>query len=225
MKSLKLFTVLSIIIFLVMFEGISIVHAQTLTKDFGETIFNSSDGGVFCKIDVTATVQTDPNYDWIKNHTYQINWFIQITYLNQSTYNTDDFSIVCYNPENPVQEAVTHRVVNESTSVTAQQNAFGYLAMTFTPQNASTSFQLDSSFSLKVYYKGSIVTSGSWLQSSNNQPINIDVLNNQTNPSPTVPELTHLALGVAFVVVTGSLVVYRVIARQNSDKSTDGKNS
>ena len=166
MKSLNLFTVLGIIVLLITFEGISVVHAQTLSKDFGETNFNSSDGSVFCKIDVTATIQTDPNGDWIKNHTYQVNWFIQITYLNQSIYNADDFSIGCYNPENPLQDTVVQRVVNESTTVTPQKNAFGYLAMTFTPQSVPASFRLDSSFALKVYYKGNIVASGSWLQSS-----------------------------------------------------------
>lgn len=209
MKSLNVLVVLGVILLLVTCAGIATVHAQTLTKDFGETNFNSSGGGVFCKIDVTATIQTDPNGDWIKNNTYQINWFIQITYLNQSMYNPNDFSIVCYNPQNPVDDTVVQNVINDTTTVTPQENGFGFLAMTFRPESAPKTFQLDSAFALNVYFKGHSVASGSWLQSFNNQPININVLNHQTNPSPTVPELTPIALMVGLIAVSTMALLIR----------------
>lgn len=198
---------------LVFSQGLLSVKAETLTKDFGQTNFNSSDYSgynIFATIDVIATIQTEPNGYWIQNNIYQVNWLITITYLNQSVYNSDDFSIEFYNPDNPVYNAIEN-VTAYDTTVTPKNS--GTLSMTLRPQSVGDS-EFNSAFALKVYDKGNIVTSGSWEQSFNNQPIHISVKSNQhlpfdtPSPTPIAPELTPLAIVVALAVVTSSIALY-----------------
>ena len=198
-------------------KGILSVKAETVTADFGTTDFNCSDysgHNIYCTINVTGTVQTEANGNWIANNAYEVNWTITITYLNQSIYNNNDFSIEFYNPQNPIYSNLIQNVVVSDTTVTPQKS--GTLSMTFKPESAITGFKLDSAFALKVYDKENIVTSGSWLQSYNNPPIPINIVSSQqANPTPTVPELATLVLGIALAVVTGSLIIYKAKSSRN----------
>jgi hypothetical protein len=205
MKS-QLLLAITIIILLVTSFGITVVRAETITYDFDNTDFNASQGGVFCTMRVMATITTEPEGNWIAKNIYQVNWTIAITYLNQSLYNDDDFSIVCYNPVNVIQDAGQNTTIYQTT-VTPQNS--GTLSATFKP-STSMSFSLDSSFSLTVYSKGNIVTSGSWSQGmNNNPPVTIKVLSQQINPSPTIPELPVLVIVPLFAIVLSVALILR----------------
>jgi hypothetical protein len=203
MKSSNLFAVFSIITLLLISEGVSIVHAQTLTKDFGQTDLIDSNGDKYCSFDVTATIETEPNGNWIVNHTYKVDWLITMTYLNESIYNRDDFAIVFSNPVNPIYDTVQQSTVISGTPVTSQNS--GTLSMTSTPERG-INFELNSAFDLKAYYDENIVTSGSWLQSYENAPIQIDIVNNQpesTNTSPIEPIYAYAMVIVAVIIAIG----------------------
>jgi hypothetical protein len=206
MKLSRLFAVLSIIVLFVISESVIIVHAETLTKDFGETNFNSSDYSgynIFCTIDVTATIQTEANGNWIENNTYQVNWTITITYLNQSIYDNNDFFIDFYNPENN-DNTILHTVTYETT-VTPQES--GTLSATFRPESGGRNFTLDSAFALKAYRNEGIISTGSWLQSFNNEPIQI-IVENQSDNDHTI---TPYDIGNIFLMA-GILGIILVIA-------------
>jgi len=215
-KTIKRFAAFPIIALLLISQGIVIVHAQILTKDFGETNFNSSDysgHNIFCTIDVTAIIQTEPNGNWIENNTYQVNWTITMTYVNQSVVNSNDFSIVFYNPEN--LDLVPLHVVTSETTVTPQSS--GTLSATFTPESASSNFTLNSDFALKVYNNGNIMTSGSWLQSFNNSPLSIAVERNQpqvTNSSPSINPIYFFVMVIALVIVVIGIGAYAYTKRK-----------
>jgi hypothetical protein len=199
---------LGIVILLLTFEGLSIAHAQTLTNDFGTTNLTMDNSGhnILCTINVSTSIQTEPNGKWIANNTYEVNWTISITYLNQSLYDPNNFWIICNNPENIIQNAVGQNVTTPQTTATPHMK--GELIMIFKP-SIPANFTLDSSFSFAVFYKGNKVTSGSWEQNATYQPININVVNNQVSPSPTIPEFSLVGAISLLAVASVSLVYLR----------------
>jgi hypothetical protein len=212
MKSFRLVGLLSIIALLVISQGILSVKAETLTKDFGQTDFYSSDysgHNIFASINVKASIETEPNGHWIVNNSYQVSLLITITYVNESVYNPNGFAIECYRSDYPISfdDANLMPSTNDVT-VTPQNN--GTMIMTVKPLVAKdTGLYFD--FSLKVYYNNNIVTSGSWTQGlKNTPPIPITVDSNQHLPfdTPTTPELTPIALVVGLIAVsTMALIV------------------
>ncbi|MCL5949240.1 MAG: hypothetical protein M1490_02035 [Candidatus Bathyarchaeota archaeon] len=61
MRLSRLFGLLSLVAFLVISQSVLSVKAETITKDFGEVNFHSSDMSTFASMDVEATVQTETN--------------------------------------------------------------------------------------------------------------------------------------------------------------------
>ncbi len=224
MKSSNLLVVLTIIAFLLISEGALIVHAQTLTKDFG-TVNVNNPPNIIASMDVKATVQTEPNGHWIQNNTYQVNLQISIPYVNESVYNANGFAIECRSPDNPVYNAFMNpSQYNIDVTVTPQNS--GTMSYTLRPQSTgNTSLNLD--FALIVYYNNKIVTSGSWVWYMNsnkdvtNQPLSIMVDSNQHLPfdTPTVPELTPLAIILTLAVVTSSVAIYSKKVKSGKLKS------
>lgn len=189
-------------------------QSETITKDFGEVSFNAYKTGVICKIDVTVTIQSEPNGNWIINHEYGIDWSIRLTYLNQSMYDSKDFSIVCYNPQNRI--AMWEQMKTYNTTVTLQNE--GNLALAFRPTIPWT-FELDSFFTLTFYYKGNIVSTGDWVQPKN-QLIDINIVSDQqanttqtpaTSPTqiPTPTIIVPIVLVVVLLIAIVSLLLYR----------------
>jgi hypothetical protein len=82
-------------------------------------------------------------------------------------------------------------------------------------------FKLDSSFALKVYYKGNIVTSGSWFQPDqtfNGIPALISIENQPqvTNLSPIEPIYVIATIIAAVLVVIGiAAFAYTYTKRKN----------
>jgi hypothetical protein len=190
------------IVLFVISESVIIVHAETLTKDFGETNFNSSDYSgynIFCTINVIATIQTEANGNWIENNTYQLNWTITITYLNQSLYDNDNFFIDFYNPQNN-DNTILH-IVTYETTVNPQES--GTLSATFRPESGGRNFTLDSAFALKVYRNEGIITTGSWQQDFNNEPVQISIEKRQSEPVNLSidPIYAYLAIAVVIIVI------------------------
>jgi hypothetical protein len=194
-----------------------------VTCDFGETNFNAPQGGIFWTMQVTAIIQTEGDTNWIANNTYEVNWTITITYLNQSMYNGNGFSLDCYNPENPIYDTVLQHTVTYETTVTPQHS--GTLSMTFRPESAPMDFKLASSFALKVYYKGNIVTSGSWVQPDqtfNGIPASISVENQPqvANPSPIEPIcVIAMIIAVVLIVIGIGVFAYRYTKRRKKSRS------
>lgn len=212
MKLFRLFGLLSLFALLFASQSVLSVQAETVTKDFGQTNFYSSDysgHNIFATMNVKATVETEPNGHWTLNNTYQVNVLITITYVNESVYSANGFAIECYQPDNPVYDAIMIPSKYDIDVTATPQNS-GIISMTLRPQSVGTASLEGLDFALRVYYNDQLVTSGSWDwgMNNNNQPITITVDSNQHLPfsTPVTPELTPLIIvvvlfGVSFVVL------------------------
>jgi hypothetical protein len=207
MSTAKL-AVLGIIMLLLTFEGLSTAHAQTITNDFGTTDITADNSAhnIVCTINVSTSILTEPNGKWLANSTYEVIWTISMTYVNQSLFDPDIFWVICNDQENAVQEGVVQNVTTPQTTATPYMK--GELIALFKP-TSPMNFALNSSFSFAVFYKGNKVTSGTWKQNATYPPINVNVVTNQTNPSPTIPEFPIAGALLALVAASGSLVYFR----------------
>ena len=189
-RSSKFFALFSIILLLFISESALIVHAQVLTKDYGETNLYDSKGSVFCTIDITATIQTEPNGHWIQNKTYSVNWTIAITYVNQSIYNSSDFFITFSNPASPVYDSVENPPAWQDTLTVTPEHS-ETMSVTERPLSAGTS-EFHSSFSWNAFTAKYNVEFGAWKPSSNTPKLYITVEPNQTLPITTpTPKASH----------------------------------
>ncbi|HMK94059.1 MAG TPA: hypothetical protein VK536_01535 [Candidatus Limnocylindrales bacterium] len=104
MKPSILFVSLSIIAMLVISEGVSTVHAKTLTKDFGILNVTNENGSTICSFDVTVNIQTESNGDWICGKIYDVSWVLTLTYINQTMLN--DFTITFWQYYPPAEPGI-----------------------------------------------------------------------------------------------------------------------
>jgi hypothetical protein len=209
MRLAHLIVVLSIIMLFPISESVIIVHAKTLTIDCGETTHQYADSDIRWSFNVTMTVQTEQNGNWIVNNTYEVDWGMKLTYLNESIYDRDSFSIVCYDPQNYLSDNIRQNCTIYETTVTPDDS--GTLSMKFTPI-ATMNYELDTAFGLKVFDKAGIRGSGSWQQDWQNEPIPISIEKSQAelvNPSID-PIYAYLAIaGVIIVIGIGTFLLIR----------------
>jgi hypothetical protein len=207
MKPSILFVSLSILALLVISEGVSTVHAQTLTKDFGISNVQSENGSIECSYNVTLNIQTEPNGDWICGNTYHVSWVITLTYVNHTMFNGfNDFTITFYQsfpteinatdfiPQftfasailRPTLYSVANGSVPKIRSVAI--GSVATLSVAFTAFDKPEDFQFDFAVDYSITNNGepayypvpgeSVITYGEWLQ---NTPLYINIVS-QKNP-------------------------------------------
>lgn len=211
MKASNLFAVLSIIALLIISEGATIVHAQTLTQDFGVTNITSLNGSKAYSYDVTVNIQTEPNGDWISGKTYQVGWVITLMYVNQSIFN--DFSILFYLPSqwgNSDFTDFTPQIITNETQLSLQQKV-GTLNMTFTAGNTPENFQFYVDLMLTVSNNGQVISfdNGEWFQ---NTPLYINLVYNPNYPSQTnsssIQPIYVIGMAVSVVIIAIGIGAY-----------------
>jgi hypothetical protein len=208
MKSPRILIVIAILSVLAL-EGNTVLvnadaSANTTSIDFGQTNFYSpTNNGTFASINVKANIETEPNGHWIVNKTYQVSLLISITYVNESVYNPNFFTIECYRNGYPisVEDAILSPLTN-NVIVTPQSN--GTMLMTVRPLVVKDT-GLYFNFAVTFYYNNSIVTNGSWTQGLKNTPP-IPITVDDRFSTPTTPEfpailIVPLLLSVLLVAV------------------------
>ena len=146
-------------------------------------------------------VQTEQNDNWIVNNSYEVDWVIKLTYLNESIYDRDSFSIVCYNPQNFLSDNILQNCTIYETAVTPPKDT-GTLSAKFTPI-ATINYELDTAFGLKVFDKARMRGSGYWWQ---NEPIPISIVEQSNNDGITPYDITDVFLWVGIVAI-GAIII------------------
>jgi len=207
MKSSNLFAVLSIIALLVISEGATIVHAQTLSKDFGEQSFFNLNGDKGFSYYVKISVQTEQNGVWKVGNTYDVVWTISLTYVNTSIYTNNDFYLLFFEP------SLANNQIVLQNDTTVRQGEDGTVSVEWTPTQPVSDYEISTFIGMKAYYNGQIMTGGLWIQ---NEPIWINIVNNQpesTNPSPMEPIYAY-AIVIAVVIIAIGIGAYAYTKRK-----------
>jgi hypothetical protein len=170
------------------------VYAQTLKKDLGQKDLTELDVNFnqvkYCSFDVSVTIQTEPDGNWVVNHTYEVNWLVTITNLSQSQYkDSQGFNIVFDNLVDPIvinssaDKSVVQNITKAETTVTLHNN--GTLSMTLTPETGTPAIlEFNTVFSYHVFQTipRTNLGEGTYKQ---NQPINITIENGGSlSPQP-----------------------------------------
>lgn len=191
-------------------------RTRTLTKDFGVSNVQSSNGSTEFSYDVTVNIQTEPNGDWICGKTYHVSWVITLTYVNQTMFN--DFTITFYQSF-PTEIPNYADFTSPSGMVSAILRPLPYQTVgtpstTFTIGNKSENFQFDFELDYSVTNNGlpayypvsgeSVLDNGEWLQ---NTPLYINIVS-QKNPLQVISNPSFIQpiyfSAVVIVIVIGA---------------------
>ena len=95
MKLFRLFGLLSIIALLVVSQS-AFVNAETFTREFRDIGQSYSPTDKRFSNDVIATIQTEPDGSWFIGNTYQVTYTIRVSYVNETLYDLESFTLHCY---------------------------------------------------------------------------------------------------------------------------------
>ncbi len=189
MKLFRLFGLLSIIALLVVSQS-AFVNAETFTREFRDIGQSYSPTDKRFSNDVIATIQTEPDGSWFIGNTYQVTYTIRVSYVNETLYDLESFTLHCYDS----------RAIQYQTDATFQNS--GTLTFNITADATMGNMGIDQGFSLTVYDDGETITGGSWFPSMYDEPIRINVVNRPTaTPSNISAGLFVDPLFVAMICV------------------------
>ena len=199
-------------------EGVTIVHGQTLTIDFGETELIDSNGDKYCSFCVTMIMETEPNGNWILDNTYEVRYAITLTYLNQSIYDNYDFSIYFNLPVTMLDFGFFYEIqeLQSYTHVTLQN--MGNLSRIYRPVSAPMEFEFFTSLVLKVYYEEEIRFDGVWQQSNQTEPIMINVEHSQSDSMYLPFNDIYLYLVITVAIFLILIVLFLKLKKKNSSR-------
>jgi len=104
-----------------------------------------------------------------------------------------------------LDKTVVVNFVNTETTVTAQNS--GNLSLTLKPENISSKLELSAVFQYTIYtntYAKISLLTGSWNQSSHNQPIYINV---ESNQNPSVPEFPFIVIPLLLSLLSVAIIL------------------
>ena len=182
MRKLIIVSLLTICL-LVLIQG-TFAEATTFTREFRDMEQSFSSTNKMFSFSVIATIQTEPDGSWFIGNTYQVNYTIQLTYVNETLYN--NFTMSCFDSN----------AIQYQTDATLQNN--GTLTFNITAESGMGSYGIDQAFSIAVFDNRHTITNGSWFPSMQDQPIHVDVVN---KPITTPSNLSGLVIDPLYVVM------------------------
>ena len=211
MKSANLLVVLFTIVLLSISSGITTVHSQTqgcLYKDFGVTNQTDLAGTIAYSYDVQLTIVVNqPNAEWISGKTYEVDWLINLTYMNPNIFSNNSLSVLFSIPSNETYPDVVVHPIENQFQLTPQQH-YASLVMNFTAGNTPMDFQFNVGIFTAIYDNGVVASFGNLHEWSQSMPIPVSIVNS------SIPEFPSLAILTILMVVVSITVL--VIVRKNS---------
>lgn len=203
MNSTKLLAfLLSVIIFA---SAISIVNA-TITKEYEYTQY-ADYGAKGFTFKVRIVIETEADNTWLEQGSYNIDFTITLTYLNQSVSNPNQFYLIF---KSPSVFSFQTDVVKSSTKVDLWN--IGTLSLTFTHYVNVDRFQLNPYLQYEIHDEGML--NAYW---SSNETIYIDSKSSAI-PSTSLlsPELIFIVAGIVIgAVVIGSYFIIKTRKRKS----------
>ena len=192
-------------------ESATIVHSSTeghlFYKDFGVSNQTDLAGTIAYSYDVQLNIPVETSNNWISGKTYEVEWFINVTYMNPNIFSNNSLSILFSIPSNETYPDVVMHPVENPLQLTLQQN-YAYLVMNFTAGNTPMDFQFNVGIFTAIYDNGVVASFGNLHEWSQSMPIPVSIVNSN------IPEFPSLAILTILMVVVSITVL--VIVRKNS---------
>jgi len=202
--------------------GFMPVHAEnTISKDFGQSSYNAilpafnATGQELFAYNVTMTIETEPNGQWITNKTYSISWSITLTYLDTSIFNNSTFYINFYgaNPFGFPEAGASNFYGGTLNGIIiegniSQQEPNLLLSDNYTTPNAPLTAIIDGTIPFVFYNNGQLVITpslNSWGQPS---PINIKIVAPTSMALFTPLTIVAITIVVIIAIVMVFLLIY-----------------
>ena len=166
MRKVIILSILTICLLIV--SQSTFVNAATFTREFRDIGHSYSPTDKRFSYDVIATIQTEPDGSWFIGNTYQVTYTIRLTYVNETLYDLDSFTVHCYDSS----------AIQYQTDATFQNS--GTLTFNVTAEAGMGNYGIDQAFSSTVYNDERTITGGSWFPSMYDEPIHINVVNMPT---------------------------------------------
>lgn len=166
MRKIAMFCLLIIVLSM---SQSALVAAESFSREFRDIKSEYSPTDKRYAFDVIATIQTESDGSWIIGHSYQVEYKITLSYLNETFYDRDSFSIHCY-AERAIPSAW-------DTDVTAQNSGMLTYNVTAEPMGNRG---MNEPFAITLFNNGQIVGAGSWFPDMQHDPILITVVNPPT---------------------------------------------
>ena len=178
------------------------VNAATFTREFRDIGQSYSPTDKRFSYDVVATIETEPDGTWFIGNTYQVNYTIRLTYINETLYDFDSFTVHCYDSS----------ATSYQTDATFQNS--GTLTFNLKAEAGVGIYGIDQGFSSTVYDDEGSITGGSWFPSMYDEPISINLVNMPTATPSNLSaglfiEPLYIAMICLFIIV---LIAVGVVA-------------
>jgi hypothetical protein len=191
----------ALVLVLIVFTSLSIFNPTSLKAQTPLVLNNFSGtidsyflhGGMYAyTINVSMSVETEANGEWVINNNYQITWRISIiNFSPEAIKQPSNLSLTFHDPT--VKISGTLNTIINQTSVTIGQD--GFLKVKFTPDKQVN--QADVQTSLledEIYSSQEQFMNGHWDQNFDIWINIVEPLSTSPLPSPTVPEFSQLMI-------------------------------
>jgi hypothetical protein len=215
-KTEALVLVFAVLISLMIFVSAS-VKAQTphILKNFSGTMDSYFlHGGMYAyTINVSMSIETEPNGEWVVNNSYQITWQISIANFNPDAITEPkDLSLTFHDPLVKISGSLDP-IINQ-TSVTVDRD--GFLKVKFAPGMSVNQADVQTLLLEDENYNGQEQFKNAYWNQNFDIWINIvDSLGSSPVPTPTVPEFSWLII----LPLSSFILSIAIMSKQMSSKN------